>query len=178
MLILLKVLLILVVLVALSVWLYIKSKGDCRFEFLVAERTAFVPVEIKDNYVVFSCRVPFVNSGTQDGTLIDVHLRTLLPQEYYDKVDVDGRMHNASDPRGDHYWESIIIPYDTGGVAVLNIKLTATGGDIRDALAEMVDMPMYIVYEVVGRRPIVVYKTYLVMTQEETRAVAEQLQIA
>jgi len=172
-LIVLKVLLILVVLVTLSVWLYIKAKGDCRFEFLVEERTAFVPVEIKDNYVVFSCRVPFVNRGTQDGTLIDVHLRTLLPKEYYDKVDVDGRMHDANDPRGDHYWESVIIPYNTGGTAVLNIKLTATSGDIRADLAEMVDMPMYIVYEAVGRRPIVVYKDYLVMTQEETRVVAQ-----
>jgi hypothetical protein len=171
----LKVLLILVILGVLSVWLYIKSKGDCRFEFLVAERTAFVPVETRENYVVFSCQVPFVNSGAQDGTLIDVHLRTLLPKEYYDKVDVDGRMHNASDPRGDHYWESVIIPYGTGGTAVLNIKLTATSGDIRADLAEMVDMPMYIVYEVVGRRPIVVYKAYLVMTQEETRAVLEQV---
>lgn len=171
----LKGLLILAILVAAAVWLYIKSKGDCRFQFIVEERTTFVPVESKDDYVIFSSRVPFVNSGTQDGTLIDVHLRTLLPKEYYDKVDVDGRMHNASDPRNDHYWESIIIPYGTGGTAVLNVKLTAVNGDIRAALASMVDMPMYIVYEVVGRRPIVVYKTYLVMTQEETRAAVGQV---
>lgn len=171
-------LIILLILAALAVWLYIKSKGDCRFVFLVDQRTQFEPVEIKDNYVVFSCEVPFVNKGTQDGTLIDVHLRTLLPHEYYDKVDVDGRMHNASDPRSDHYWESIIIPYGTGGSAVLKVKLTAVNGDLKAALAGMVDMPMYIVYEVVGRRPIVVYKTYMVMTQEETRAAVEKIPAA
>lgn len=171
-------LLIFIVLAALAVWLYIKSKGDCRFEFLVDQRTPFTPVELKDNYIVFSCQVPFVNKGTQDGTLIDVHLRTLLPHEYYDKVDVDGRLHNAKDPRSDHYWESVIIPYGTGGSAVLNVKLTAVDGNIRAALAEMVDLPMYIVFEVVGRRPIVVYKTYLVMTQEETRTAVEKIQAA
>lgn len=171
-------LIVVLILVALAIWLYIKSKGDCRFAFLVDQRTQFEPVEIKDNYVVFSCQVPFVNKGTQDGTLIDVHLRTLLPHEYYDKVDVDGRMHNAGDPRNDHYWESIIIPYGTGGSAVINIKLAAVNGDLKAALAEMVDMPMYIVYEVVGRRPIVVYKTYMVMTQEESRAAVSKLPAA
>jgi hypothetical protein len=171
-LIFLQGLFVFIILAALAIWLYIKSKGDCKFAFLVDQRTQFVPVEIKDDYAVFSCQVPFVNKGTQDGTLIDVHIRTLLPYEYYDKVVVDGRMHNATDPRNDHYWEAVIIPYGTGGAAVINIKLTAVDGDIRAALAEMVDMPMYIVFEVVGRRPIVVYKTYLVMTREETRAAA------
>lgn len=165
-------LLILVVLVALAVGLYIKSKGDCRFAFLVDQRTPFELKEMQDNYAIFSCQVPFVNNGTQDGTLIDVHLRTLLPHEYYDKVDVDGRLHNAGDPRNDHYWEAVIIPYGAGGSAVINIKLTAVDGDIRAALAAMVDMPMYIVFEVVGRRPIDLYKTYMVLTQEETRAAA------
>lgn len=169
----LQFLLLFIFLVALAVWLYIKMKGDCQFAFLVDQRTKFTPVEIKDNYAVFSCQVPFVNKGTQDGTLIDVHLRTLLPHEYYDKVDVDGRLHNATDPRNDHYWESVIIPYGTGGTAVINVKLTAVHGDIRAALADMVDMPMYIVSEVVGRRPIVVYKTYMEMTQEETRAAVQ-----
>lgn len=171
--------LIIVIAVALLAgWLYIAFKGDCRFAFLVDQRTPFTAVEIKDDYAVFSCQVPFVNKGTQDGTLIDVHIRTLLPHEYYDKVDVDGRMHNATDPRNDHYWESVIIPYGTGGSAVINVKLTAVGCDLRTALAEMVDLPMYIVYEVVGRRPIVVYKDYMVMTQEETRAVAKLIQAA
>lgn len=171
-------LLIFIALAAVAVSLYIKFKGDCWFEFLVDQRTPFTPVELKDNYIVFSCQVPFINKGTQDGTLIDVHLRTLLPHEYYDKVDVDGRLHNADDPRDDHYWESVIIPYGTGGAAVLNVKLTAVDGNIRAALAEMVDLPMYIVFEVVGRRPIVVYKNYLVMTQEETRTAAEKIQAA
>lgn len=158
-----------------AVWAYIHSKGDCYFEFLVDQRTKFEPIEIKENYVVFSCQVPFVNKGAQDGTLIDVHLRTLLPKEQYDKVEVDGRLNNAEDPRNDHYWEAVIIPYGTGGSAVINVRLTAFDGDIRAALAEMVDMPMYIVYEVVGRRPIVVYKTYMVMTMEETRGALNKI---
>jgi hypothetical protein len=171
-------LLALVLLVVISVWLYIKRKGDCHFEFLVDQRTKFEPTEIKDTYVVFSCQVPFINNGTQDGTLIDVHMRTLLPKEQFDKVNVDAWLYSNTDPRNDAYWEASLIPFGKGGTVTVQVKLTAYEGDIRAALAEMVDMPMYIVFEVVGRRPIAVHKNYMVMTMEETRGSVGQARVA
>lgn len=138
-------------LLVLAVWLYIARQGDAEFEFLVDQRTKFIVTEADEKSAVFTCKVPFVNQGTQDGTIMDAYTRHLLPCEQYDGVEVISRLELESAPREDAYWEALIVPKGTGQAVVVTLKLTAKQGNIQAALADMVDMSIDLVYQVVAR---------------------------
>ncbi len=163
----LAVLLILVLGAAAAIWLYIAKQGDAHFQFIVDQRTDFTLTEITDTKATFKATVPFVNNGTQDGTLMDVFPRHFLPCEQFDAVDTDARLTLDSANRNDGYWEAYIVPFNTGGAIVLTVTFTAKTGDIREALKDMVDMPIDIVFQVVARSPWYIDKNRLVMTAGE-----------
>ncbi len=156
-------LLVIAGLIAVAIWLYIANQGDAEFEFQVNQATAFEVVDSNETAITLKCKVPFVNKGTQDGTMMDCYTRHLLPYEQYDGVIVNSRLELESAPRSDGYFEAIIIPKKTGQTIVITVQLTARHGDIRQALAQMVDMPIDIVYQVVARSDWYITKTRLVM---------------
>lgn len=160
-------LIVLVIVVVLAVWLFIARQGDAEFEFLVDQRTDFSLVEMTDKDAVFSCKVPFINKGTQDGTIMDAYTRHLLPHEQYDGVEVYSRLELEKAPRTDGYFEALIVPKTTGETVVVTVKLTAKGSNISEALARMVDMPIDIVYQVVARGEWYITKNRLVMKSAE-----------
>lgn len=166
----LLLLIALVALIALAVWLYLLRQGDAEYVFLTDSRTDFKIQEISADKAVFVCQVPFVNRGTQDGTLVDVFPRHLLPIEYYDAVKVESKITIASQPRPDDYWEAIIINSGKGDAIILTVTFTAKDSDIRSSLKEMVDMPIDIVYQIVARCDWYMTKTRLVMRAEEVAA--------
>lgn len=164
----------LVVLIAIAIWLYLLRQGDAEFVFLTDSRTDFKLQEISREKAVFVSQIPFVNRGTQDGTLVDVFPRHLFPLEYYSAVKVESKITLASQPRPDDYWEAVIINCGKGDAIILTVTLTAKEGDIFSALKEMVDMPIDIVHQVVARCNWYMTKTRLVMRAEEvTAALAE-----
>ncbi|SMD00887.1 hypothetical protein [Sporomusa malonica] len=163
----LAVLLILVVGAAVGIWLYIVNQGDAHFQFIVDQRTDFTLAEITKDAATFRTVVPFINNGTQDGTLMDVFPRHFLPYEQFDAVDTDARLTLDSADRNDGYWEAYIVPKNTGGSIILTVKFTAKNGDIAAALKDMVDMPIDIVFQVVARSPWYIDKNRLVMTASE-----------
>jgi len=163
----LAVLLILVLGAVVAVWLYIANQGDASFKFIVDQRTDFTLKALTKDTAVFSTTVPFVNNGTQDGTLMDVFPRHFLPCEQFDAVDTDTRLTLDSANRTDGYWEANIVPKGTGGSIILTVKFTAKSGDIIAALKNMVDMPIDIIYQVVARSPWYLAKTRLIMTADE-----------
>ncbi len=163
----LAVLLILVLGAVIGIWLFIANQGDAHFKFVVDQRTDFKLTGITQDSATFSTTVPFINNGTQDGTLMDVFPRHFLPYEQYDAVDTDARLTLDCANRSDGYWEAYIVPKNTGGSIILTVKFTAKSGDIKAALAEMVDMPIDIVYQVVARSPWYIDKDRLVMTADE-----------
>ncbi|MGI6091539.1 MAG: hypothetical protein GX348_10145 [Veillonellaceae bacterium] len=160
-------LIVLVVVVVLSVWIYIVRQGDAEFEFLVDQRTEFTLVDMTENTATFSCKVPFVNKGTQDGTIMDAYTRHLLPYEQYDGVEVNSRLELETAPRTDGYFEALIVPKTTGQAVIVTVKLTAKNGNIREALGQMVDMPIDIVYQIVARSEWYITKNRLVMKSQE-----------
>lgn len=167
----LMILLVVAVVVAVGVWLFIARQGDAEFEFLVGERTEFIRNELTDKTATFSCKVPFINKGSQGGTIMDAYPRHLLPYEQYDGVEVSSRMELTTAPRTDNYFEAVIIPKGTGGTVVITVKFTAKEGGIEEALARMyelnVDMAIDIVYQIVARTPWYIHKTRMVMTCDE-----------
>ncbi len=167
-----KVLLAIVVTVA--IWLFIARQGDAEFEFLVGQRTAFTLVEGTAQAAVFSCKVPFINKGSQDGTIMDAYPRHLLPYEQFDGVTVNSRMELAAAPRTDNYFEAVIIPKGTGGSVIVTVTFTAKSGTIKEALQNLyelsVDMPIDIVYQIVARTPWYIHKARMIMTCDEITA--------
>jgi hypothetical protein len=149
------VVLVVVAIIAVAVWLYIARQGDAEFEFLVDQGSEFVLTELTEQAAEFSCKIPFVNKGTQDGTIMDAYTRHLLPYEQYDGVEVYSRLELETAPRTDQYFEALIVPKGTGQTAVITVRFTARGKRMPQALAEMaqmgVDMSIDIVYQVVAR---------------------------
>lgn len=165
-------LILLIILIVLAVWLFIVRQGDAEFEFLVDQRTDFTLVEMTDNAAVFSCKVPFINKGTQDGTIMDAYTRHLLPYEQYDGVEVNSRLELETAPRTDGYFEALIVPKTTGQTVIVTVKLTAKTGSVTEALNKMVDMPIDIVYQVVARGEWYITKNRLVMKASEIKKAA------
>lgn len=167
---LLLFILIAAVVVAVALWLFIARQGDAELEFLVDQRTDFKLDEINGDRAVFSCVVPFVNKGTQDGTIMDCFPRHLLPQEQYDAVEVSSRLELETRRRSDGYFEALIVPKTDGNAVIVTVIFTAKQGDIRQSLAAMVDMPVEIYFQVVGRGKWYVTKQRIVMTAGEVAA--------
>jgi hypothetical protein len=161
-------------LLALAIWLYIVRQGDEKIVFVVDQRSDCRLEALTGQAAVLSCKVPFVNKGTQDGTLIDVFPRVLLPYEQFDAVEVSAKLTLESNRRTDGYWEALIIPQTTGDAALITITFMAQNTDIREALGEMVDMSIDIVYHIVGRSTCYIAKTRIVITADEIAKALEQ----
>jgi hypothetical protein len=108
---------------------------------------------------------------------MDAYTRHLLPYEQYDGVKVCSRLELETNPRTDGYWEALIVPQGTGEGVIVTVELTATKGDIRQALANMVDMPIDLVYQVVARSDWFITKARIVMTAEEVAKAAATMRL-
>lgn len=167
---LLLVLLMAAAVLAVALWLFIARQGDAAFEFLVDQRTDFKLEEVSGDRAVFSCVVPFVNKGTQDGTIMDCFTRHLLPQEQFDAVEAASRLELETRRRSDGYFEALIVPKTDGNAVIVTVTFAARRGDIREALADMVDMPVEIYFQVVARGTWYVGKQRLIMMADEVAA--------
>lgn len=178
----LMIVVILAAVVAVAVWLFIARQGDAEFEFKVAERTEFVLEELTETTASFSCKVPFVNKGSQGGTIMDAYPRHLLPDEQYDGLEVSSRLELTTAPRTDNYFEAVIFTKGTGGTIVVTVKFTAKTGSVTQALGQMhelcVDMPIDIVYQIVARTPWYIHKTRMIMTCNEIMSALQAKSVA
>jgi len=161
---------IVVGIVLVVLWLYIVRQGDAEFDFLVDQRTEFALNELTKDKAVFSCVVPFLNKGTQDGTIMDCYPRHLMPFEYYKGCHIQSRLTLESNRRDDGYWEALIVFKTTGDAVVLTLTFTDGNGDIKQALAGIPDMPIDLVYQVVARSDWYISKKRLVMSAAEIQA--------
>lgn len=160
--------------VLLVLWLYIVRQGDAEMDFLVDRRSEFLLEELTKEKAVFSCAVPFLNKGTQDGTIMDCYPRHLMPYEYFKGCHVQSRLTLESNQRNDGYWEALIVFKTTGDAIVLTLTYTAEDGNIQQALADLPDMPVDIVYQVVARSDWYITKKRLVVPAAEIRAALQR----
>lgn len=140
-------------LVILAVALFIWKQGDADFVFDVANRSKLVLESETADQMEFSFKLPFRNRGSQQGTLMDVLARPWLPCEQFSAAELTTRVTAVSCPRNDGYWESALFPMDKidNDVALITLRFDARGGDIRQAMEKMVDLPLNVIYQVVGR---------------------------
>ena len=156
-------------LVMLAVALFIWKQGDADFFFDVAKRAKLVLDSETADSMTFSFRLPFRNRGSQQGTLMDVFARPWLPCEQYSAAELTTKVTAASNPRDDGYWEAALFPNDKidNDVAIVSLQFNARGKAIRPAMALMVDLPLNIVYQVIGRTDWYMAKVLLELPLEE-----------
>ena len=159
-------------LVFLALALYIWRQGDADFIFDTAKRSRLVLEKETKNEMVFSFSVPFRNRGSQQGTLMDVFVRPWMPREQFSAAELTTKVTVASCPRSDGYWEATLFPNEKleNDVAVIKLRFYSEDGNIRQAMAHIVDLPLNIVYQVVARAEWYLSKTMLELPMEEFHA--------
>jgi hypothetical protein len=156
-------------LILLAVALFIWKQGDADFYFDASKRSKLVLESVAADTATFSFRLPFRNRGSQQGTVVDVFARPWLPHEQYSAAELTTKVTAASSPRDDGYWEAALFPSDKGDndVALVYLRFDAHGGDIQAAMDHMVDLPLNIVYQVIGRTDWYMAKVLLEVPLEE-----------
>ena len=156
-------------LVFLALALYIWRQGDADFVFDTGSRTQLLLEKETADEMVFSFSVPFRNRGSQQGTLMDVFVRPWMPMEQFSAAELTTQVTVASTPRNDGYWEATLFPNEKleNDVAVIQLKFRTNGGDIRQAMDQIVDLPLNIIYQVVARAEWYLSKTMLELPMEE-----------
>ena len=159
-------------LVFLALALFIWKQGDAEFIFETDKRSRLLLEQETADQMVFSFSVPFRNRGSQQGTLMDVFVRPWMPQEQFSAAELTTQVTVASCPRNDGYWEATLFPNEKleSDVAVIKLKFRTSGGDIRQAMDKMVDLPLNIIYQVVARAEWYLSKTMLELPVEEFHA--------
>lgn len=135
-------------------------------------RTPLVLESETEESMVFSTKVEFVNKGKQCATIMDAMVRAQLPYEQYDGVDVRCKAEQEGAPREDDYFEAVLVQ-QTGAKGdrlniLMKVRLTARKGrTLREALAHMVDLPLELIWQEVGRKPWRYRKFRVVLPAEE-----------
>lgn len=158
---------ILIVAVIIFAALGFLYQGEEKIKFLVEQSSPFKLEKMTERDVWFSCTIPVMNHSSQDGIIMDAFPRVLLPYEQYDKVEMRGLLYNEKFPREDGYWEAYILPKEKSINTVLVLKLSAREGNIIDALQEMVDVPVEIYYQTVGRGSFSIKKSRIMLMKED-----------
>jgi hypothetical protein len=156
----------------LALALYIWKQGDADFIFDTDRRSPLVLEQETADQMVFTFSVPFRNRGSQQGTLMDVFVRPWMPKEQFSAAELTTKVTVASCPRSDGYWEATLFPNEKleNDVAVITLRFDAVDGDIRRAMAQIVDLPLNIIYQVVARAEWYLSKTMLELPMEEFHA--------
>ena len=162
-------LLVIAIIISVSIWLYISCQGDTNIVFLTEQKTKFVLHKLEGNYATFVAKVPFVNKGSQEGIIMDAFARHQLPREQYDAVSVSTRMTLEANPREDDYWEAVIIPIKKGGAVQVYVTLKVEKGTVDEALIGMVDMPIDLIYQELGRSPWQLRKARIILLRDEVK---------
>lgn len=159
-------------LVFLALALFIWKQGDAEFVFETDKRSQLVLEQETADQMGFSFSVPFRNRGSQQGTLMDVFVRPWIPMEQFSAAELTTLVTVESTPRSDGYWEATLFPNEKmeSDVAVIKLKFRTSGGDIRQAMDKMVDLPLNIIYQVVARAEWYLSKTMLELPVEEFHA--------
>lgn len=157
---------ILAVVIVLAVLFYLawRSIGDADIQFRLEKHTPFVLTEEDKNHVVFTTTFEVANEGKQCATIMDCFVRSQLPYEQFDKIEVKGKAQLDGVPRDDDYFEAVLIQKYEKLKIVVMIELTDRfGEDIRKTLQHTVDIPVDIIYQHTARHEAALSKKRLVL---------------
>lgn len=158
----------------IAYWTVALIKGDCRFRMVKSRMTPFKVVAMDMNSVTLSYTIPIKNTGCQLGTIIDAFVRTYLPFEQYDNARVSAHLTDKDLPRDDDYWQAYIVEPGTTKTFLISLVITGKHGNILRDLDGFPDMPMDIMYQIVGRSDYYYAKTRIILTRDELQSAVYQ----
>ena len=147
--------------------LFALKQGDEKVILLPKRATNFQVSDRNFESITLFCDVPFVNKGRQNGTIMDLFPRPLLPEEQFDSVKVDAWAMDINRPRHDGYFEAVIIKPRKGGTIRVYVTLIGKSGNIREDIKGFPYMNIDIYYQVVGREDYHIDKQRIRLTPEE-----------
>lgn len=172
---LIKILIALILLGVVVVGLYISAQGDAQIQLQTKKRTPVKKVRQESDRVYFDVEVPFVNTGKQEGTILDAYMRIYLPQEQYDDVLLRGKVNLKGVLRDDDYFEAMLVPAGTGNTLLLRFEAYAKNGKtIAEALGNAPDVDVALFLDCRGRRELYTVKEYFTLTADELHGLAEK----
>ena len=146
---------ILLIVVAAAAGMYFYLRG--REEKVVPKLESRTPFKIEsrdEKSVTLSTTIEFANEGTQSAMIVDAICHPLLPFEQYDGMNVRGKVEREGVPREDDYFEALVIEHQQSAFLVAKVTLTARKGlSLEEAVRDMVDFPVELLYREVGRNP-------------------------
>ena len=157
-----------VIVLVLLVKLFLLREGDAIIDVRTDAHTPFIVDELTKDSVTVSTKVEFANIGTQCGTIMDCYVRSLLPYEQFDGVKVEAKAELDGAVREDDYFEAVLIQRKESINVWVKIKITARKtADIKEALVDMVDLPVDLVYQYAARKPWAITKKRIVLKAED-----------
>ena len=163
------VILLIVVAVAAGVYFYLRGREE-KVVPKLESRTAFEIESRDEKSVTLSTTIEFRNEGTQSAMIVDAICHPLLPFEQYDGMNVRGKVEREGVPREDDYFEALVIEHQQSVRLVAKVTLTARKGlTLQEAVANMVDFPVELLYREVGRNPMRWSIARVILTAEELK---------
>ena len=163
------VILLIVVAVAAGVYFYLRGREE-KVVPKLESRTAFEIESRDEKSVTLSTTIEFRNEGTQSAMIVDAICHPLLPFEQYDGMNVRGKVEREGVPREDDYFEALVIEHQQSVRLVAKVTLTARKGlTLQEAVANMVDFPVELLYREVGRNPMRWSIARVILTADELK---------
>ena len=165
----LTVMMLIVAAGAAGMYLYLRN----RVEKVVPKLESRTPFKIEsrdEKSVTLSTTIEFRNDGTQSAMIVDAICHPLLPFEQYDGMNVRGKVEREGVPREDDYFEALVIEHQQSVRLVAKVTLTARKGlSLQEAVANMVDFPVELLYREVGRNPMRWSIARVILTADELK---------
>ena len=153
--------------------LYIALQGDAVIEFATAARTEATLEKREAERLYFAVKVPFKNTGRQEGTILDAYLRIYLPQEQYDGLRLRGKVNLEGVLRDDDYFEALLVPAGSSNSLLLRFEASPKAGlSLEEALGGAPDIDIALYADCRGRRELYTIKRYLTLSAVELKALA------
>ena len=148
--------------------LYLSKAGIEKVVPRIGSREPFTVLEQTENSLLLDTKIEFANEGKQCATIMDCMVRPQLPYEQYDGIEARGKAELDGAKREDDYFEALLIQKKQSVQVFVKVKLTARKSqDIKEALSQMVDLSLDLVYQHTGRHPWQISKERIVLTAEE-----------
>ena len=165
----------LIVLAVVFVQLYLAVVGKENVQ--VNTSAAWELEEKSAERLVLKKKLVFANEGKQCATIMDAIVRSQLPYEQYDGVEVRGKAELEGAPREDDYFEAVLVQKKGENPDKLDIwaKVALSprkGMSLEEALSHMVDMAVDFIWQETGRNPWCYKKVRLEITAGEIAKMA------
>lgn len=166
------ILLAAIIVISLYRW-FVYWQGGIDVRIGETGRSKLEVISQTDKQVTLQCQVEMANHGKQIAILLDCFTRHLLPYEQYDGVKLSSRLMRSDAVREDDYFEAYLLKQNKKIDLFIELTFTARRDEsIQQALSQMVDVPVEIIYEVESRLGLKHEKHRLEFTAEEIAAAA------